>query len=129
MFARPFAFLLASGLVALSGCGPAKLDVEKTYTLDSGDAKIVLLDAQSKQQNITVAFESTDSPIIVLLLKDSDLQKDDDGSFMATSKAVAFKSGEKNSSFTAEVPANTASRVIIRGAASKTTVKVHITNK
>ena len=124
-FARAIALLRAAWLVALSGCGPAKLDVTKDYTVD--EPKIVLLDAQSKPQKITVEFESN-SPITVLLIKDSEIPKDEDGSLTPTNKAMMSKAGEKSGSFTADVPENTATRVVVK---SNTTskVKLHITNK
>ena len=109
-----------------SGAAAPGMTADGPITLD--EPKIVLLDAQSKPQNITVEFESTDSPVTVLLIKDSDLDKDDEGGFAAPKKALAFKQGEKSGSFTAEVPANTATRVVVRSS-NKTNVKLHITNK
>ena len=128
MFLRALAPIFAVGLVTLAGCGPAKLDVTKTYTVEAGEPQIVFLDAQPKPQKITVEFESSASPITVLLIKDADVPKDEDG-FIPTSKAIAFKSGEKSATFSGDVPENTASRVIIRNANSKTSVKLRVTNQ
>ena len=127
MFLRALAPFFAIGLVALAGCGPAKLDVTKTYTLE-GEPQIIFLDAQPKPQKITVEFESSASPITVLLIKDADVPKDEDG-FIPTSKAIAFKSGEKAATFSGDVPENTATRVIIRNASNKSSVKVRVTNQ
>lgn len=127
MFLRALAPFFAIGLVALAGCGPAKLDVTKTYTLES-EPQIIFLDAQPKPQKITIEFESSASPITVLLIKDADVPKDEDG-FIPTSKAIAFKSGEKAATFSGDVPENTATRVIIRNASTKTSVKVRVTNQ
>ena len=128
MFLRAFSSFFGIGLVALAGCGPAKLDVTKTYTLDAGEPQIIFLDAQPKPQKITVEFESSASPITVLLIKDEDVPKDEDG-FISTSKAIASKSNEKAATFSGDVPEKTASRVIIRNASGKTSVKVRVTNQ
>ena len=128
MFPRALAPIFAVGLLALVGCGPAKLDVTKTYTLDAGEPQILFLDAQPKPQTITIEFESSASPITVLLIKDADVPKDEDG-FIPTSKAIASKSNEKAATFSGEVPEKTASRVILRNASTKTSVKVRVTNQ
>jgi hypothetical protein len=125
MLARLSSAALAVAVVSFAGCGPAKLDVNKTYTLD--EPKIVLLDAQPKVQNIKVDFES-DNPVTILLIKDADLAKGEDGSTLPASKALASKVNEKSGSFTAEVPANSASRVLLKNNGAKATVKLHITN-
>src|SRR5205823_5405587 len=125
MFARSSFFILAIATLSLAGCGPAKLDVTKNYTLD--DPKIVILDAQPKVQNIKVDFEA-DNPVIVLLVKDADLPKDDEGGWTAPNKAMASKPEGKSGTLTVEVPANTATRVVVRSSSGKATVKLHITN-
>jgi hypothetical protein len=119
--------LAAACLLTVAGCGPAKLDVERTWTLDA-EPQMLILEAQPKAQNITVTFDSTDTDVTVLLIKESDIPKDEEG-IVPTSKAIAFKSG-KSGSFTGELPANTAAKVIVRSPGSKKTqVKVHLTNK
>jgi len=127
MFLRFSALALGIGLVAVAGCGPAKLDVNKTYTLDSGDTQFVILDAQSKPQKITVEFESS-ADLTVMLIKSSDLGKDEDN-FVDVKKAIAFKKGEKSGSFSGDVPENTETHVIVRNPSAKANVKLHITNK
>ncbi len=125
MILRATALLLAAGLVALSGCGPAKLDITKDYSLES--AKIVILDPQSKPQKITVEFES-DSEVTVMVIKESEITEDN-ADIVDVKQAIAYKKGEKSGSFSADVPENTATRVVARSNAAKAKVKLHITNK
>ncbi len=127
MLARFSCLALAIGLISVAGCGPAKLDVTKNWTLD--EPKMVLLDAQPKPQTIKVDFEA-DNPVIVLVVKDSDLAKDDDGGFTPANKALAAsKAGEKKGEFSADLPANTAARVVARTSGGKATIKLHVTNQ
>ena len=95
MLARTFAICLAVGFASISGCGPAKLDVTKTFNLDGGDAKALLLDAQPKPQKITVEFEATSGTLDVLVFKESDVPKDD-FAIVPTSKALGSKAKEKS---------------------------------
>jgi hypothetical protein len=114
-------------LVGFAGCGPAKLDETKTLQVDS-DAQILQLDPQAKPQSLRVQFESARSPVTVLLVKASDVPGPDDAVYVSTDKAIAFMKGEKSGEFSGEVPANTATVVIVRDAKGQTSVKVHITN-
>jgi hypothetical protein len=125
MILRASALMLAFMLVSLSGCGPAKLDITKEYTLS--EPQIVILDAQPKPQKITVEFEG-DSEVTVLLIKAADAP-DDEAEFVDVKKAIAYKKGEKSGSFSGDVPENTATRVIARSVSPKAKVKLHITNK
>ena len=128
MLARISATILAVGFASLSGCGPAKLDVTKTLDLNTEDAKAILLDAQSKPQKINVEFEATNGTVYVLLFKDADVAKDEDG-IVPANKALGSKANEKSGSFAVDVPENTATRVVVRNASGKTDVKVHVTNR
>ncbi|HXD88269.1 MAG TPA: hypothetical protein VN641_17405 [Urbifossiella sp.] len=128
MFARSTTVAIASlVLVGFAGCGPAKLDETKTLQVDS-DAQILQLDPQAKPQSLRVQFESARSPVTVLLVKASDVPGPDDAVYVSTDKAIAFMKGEKSGEFSGEVPANTATVVIVRDAKGQTSVKVHITN-
>jgi hypothetical protein len=119
--------LLAIALFGFTGCGPARLDVSKTETLDPGEAKSIICDPQSKPQTLTVEFESSASEIIAFVINESEV-KDDNLILVDSSKAIAKAEG-KTGKFTAEVPANTGVHVIIRGAKVKSEVKLHVTNK
>jgi hypothetical protein len=124
-----FSCLLVVGLLTVAGCGPAKLDVTKTYTLEPGDGRAIDLDAQSKAQTLNVDFSSTAGEINVLVMKKDDAPSDDDLLTADAAKALASKLKAKEGTVTAEVPANTAVRVIIRDAAKTSEVKVHVTNQ
>jgi hypothetical protein len=125
MMLRSSCLLLAAGLVALSGCGPAKLDVTKTYTLD-GAPQMVILDAQPKPQKITVEFESSAAEVTVMLIKKSDVPEGEE-SFVPIAKAIVSKK-DKTGTITGDVPEKTETLVLVRGG-TKTDVKLHITNK
>lgn len=127
MFIRLTALFLGIGLVAVGGCGPAKLDVEKSYNLDSGESQLVILDPQPKPQKITVTYEAG-SELTVLLIKASEIKEGEEG-IVPLAKAIASEKGNKTGTISGDLPENTEGRVIIRNPAAKTTVKVHITNK
>jgi hypothetical protein len=121
---RSFSIVLAAGVFALSGCGPAKLDVTKSYTLD-GLPQMVLLDPQPKAQKITIDFEAG-AEVTVLLMKKSDCPEGEEG-FVPVAKAIAYKK-EKSGSFSGDLPEKTEGMVVVRGG-NKIDVKLHITNK
>ena len=125
MLARSAFLLLAIGLTTVSGCGPAKLDVNKTMELDAGAAKPLILDPQPQAQTITVEFESTESSVNVGIFKEEDGKDLDKLDF---AKAIKAEKKSKKGSVSAEVPAKTGCRVIVETLA-KTSVKLHVTNK
>jgi hypothetical protein len=120
-----YAFIaLAFGL--LTGCGPAKLEVTRTFTIDT-QTESLILDPQPKPQRITVEFSSTASDVSVYLIKSEDKESE----LLTTpdkAKTLDSKTG-KEGALTADVPANQMTRVIIRGASKKTDVTVKVTNK
>jgi hypothetical protein len=122
---RPTLVAAALGLL-LAGCGPAKLNENKSYTLTPGDAQSLDLPAISQAQKITVEFTSSAVNVNVHIIKDF---KDRDGLDAPPSKnqTLAEKQG-KEGSFAVDVPANTATRVIVRGANAKTEVTLQLTN-
>ncbi len=62
---------LALGLLMLAGCGP-KLNVEKTYTLASGDIKALILDP-TKRQNVVKIDVTAQNPIhVFVVLKENE---------------------------------------------------------
>jgi hypothetical protein len=120
--------LVALGLVALAGCGPGKLDVSKTLEVDSGEGRAVDCPAVAKPQTIAVEFTSSDADVNVYLFKEEDA-KGEDGIVTSDASKALGKARGKTGNFSAEVPENTATRVIVRGAAKKTKVDIKVTNK
>jgi hypothetical protein len=123
--------LLPVGVVALvlAGCGPAKLDVSKTYSLNvETPAHSIDLDAQTKPQTINVEFSSSEGDVSVLVFKKSDVPTDDDLLIAEPKKAIAMKKG-KTETFTVDIPENTPVRIIVRMELKKTDVQLKVTNK
>jgi hypothetical protein len=130
MLCRCLSIAVAFGLVFLTGCGAGKLDETRTLSLDVGDAaKSIDLQAQSKPQTINVEFSSTGSEVSVYLFKEEDAKGEDGLTSANPTKALAKKTNSKGDSFSAEVPPNTATRLIVRSGGSKTDVKLKITNQ
>ena len=129
MLARAaFAVALAIPFLGLAGCGPAKLDVTKNYTLDpAGEHTYAIdLDAQSKPQTLNVEYEAADSEVTVAVYKASEAE---DLETLQTSKAIKSESGKKSGKLTVEVPENTATRVVVGDSKAKTAVKLRVTNR
>ena len=118
------AFLLAS----INGCGPAKLDVSKTvYVGGDGDIQILELDTQSKPQTINVEFSSSGGEVSVFLYKEEDIRGNSGIENANPAKALGKATNRKEDRFSVQVPANTATKVIIQSV-KKTEVKIKITN-
>ncbi len=130
MSARFALIVCAFGLFLATGCGPAKLNETKTLSVEPGAPVAVDLAAQPKPQKVTVEYSSAED-VTVLVMKEADA-KGEEGLINADiptnkAKALASKKG-KGETFTADVPENTAVRVIFSG--NKTTkVNVKLTNK
>jgi hypothetical protein len=124
MLARPLA-LISLALLLAAGCGPPKLAVDRSFSLDARDAKMFDLPAVSKPQKVTVQFTSSAAEVHVLVFKEEDAQDDP---FAADAKKALVEKKGKEGSVTADVPANTATRVIVRGASDKTDVTLKMTN-
>jgi hypothetical protein len=120
--------LIASGSLLLAGCGPAKLDVSKSWKLEPGEARSVDVAGQSKPQTINVEFKSSAGDVTVCVFKEADCKTDDDLLDTPTSKAIVSKKG-KGESFTADVPENTPVRVVARNPSETSTVDLKVTNK
>lgn len=122
--------LVAVALVWLAGCGPAKLNVNKTLELDSDGVNSIDLPAEPKPQKITVEFSSSDGEVSVYVFKEDDA-KGEAGLLAAPAKAdkaLAKQTGQAGS-LTADIPENTPTRVIVRSEGKKTNVTLKITNQ
>jgi hypothetical protein len=122
------ALALATTALAFFGCGPSKLNETKTWEMDGGDAKALDLPAVSRPQKINVEFNSSDADIYVYLFKEEDAKEDEGILGADAKKALDFKKG-RSGSFSVDVEANTATRVIVRGVQGKTTVTLKVNNQ
>jgi len=127
---------VAIGLLCLAGCGSAKknrskldeamLDVSKSYQMEPGTAQWFFLGKQSNPKKIVVKFTSSGSPVSVLLFRAADVSND---SLTTIDSAKAFGGQTSTSdSFVVELPADTETRVVVRGATKATKVEVKISN-
>jgi hypothetical protein len=119
--------IVAVGALFLAGCGPSKLNENRKLEVEDGEAKAIDLPAVSKPQKVNVEFSSSEGEVSVYLFKAEDAKGDEGLLGSDPKKALASKKG-KSDSFSADVPENTATRVIVRGAAKKTEVQFKITN-
>ena len=121
------AALMVAGLASLSGCGPAKLDQNSKFMIDAHGTPghIVELSAQPQPQAITVEFDSSTTEVTVALFKTSDEVYPEKIDLAKAIKGAKGKSGK----FTADVPANTETKVVVGEASKSTEVKLHITNR
>lgn len=116
---------LLIGLAGLSGCGPARLDETTKFTIDAVSGRVLDLAAQPQAQKITVEFDSTAGEVKVGLFK-TGTQVDADN--LDLTKAIQGTRAVSGA-FTADVPGNTDTQVIVGGASKRTEVKLHVTNR
>jgi len=128
--ARACVVVLVAGLFALAGCGPAKLEVNKTVTVEPNEYNLIGLPKQSQAQKVTVEVDATE-PVNVYVIDSSKETGFPDLSPEKQAEAAKYgkKTGVKKDSLTADVPENTEVTVAIGGATKKVDVKVAITNR
>ena len=126
---RSSLLVLAPVLLFTAGCGSKPLNVEKTLTLDTNTAaQSIKLPAQSKAVKITVEFSSSDKDVSVHVFKESDISNDEAMTSLQKDKALGSATRGKEGKFTADIPENTATRVVVREhAAAKTDVTIKVT--
>jgi hypothetical protein len=103
-------------LVAAVGCGPARLNVEKKFSvgLDVKPAEGWALPAQSVEQTLKVEVSSS-APVDVFVL--TGVNSDDAVVMFADElkkKAVTSKEDVKQDTITAKIPANQPATVVVR---------------
>lgn len=111
-------------LLVAAGCGPAKLNESRTYSMVPGIPQGFDLPVIGKNQTLTVEYTSSAADVSVYVVKDPSGEMDDQP---APASVIASASG-KTGTFTAVVPAKTAVRVMVGGAKGKTDVNLKVTN-
>ena len=117
--------VLAVGFLFLAGC-TAKLNQSKSYSVQPDAAQGFYLPAQPKPQKINIDFKA-DNDVTVLLFKADDAKTDDEAILKPEKQALGFQKG-KSGTFSVDVPENTETRLVIRGAQKTTKVDVKVTN-
>jgi hypothetical protein len=124
-----FLGVITISFMFLQGCGPARLDVTKTFNLSPGDVNAIDLPAQPVAQTINVEFTSTAEKVSVFLFKEEDAKGEAGLTNADNSKALAKTLVSKDGKFSAEVPAKTATRVVVWAGPRTTSVTVTVNNK
>lgn len=119
------AVLLMPGL---SGCGPNRLNVSKTYTLDVHEGRAIDLEPQRQPQKINIEFSVSDGEARVLVFRAEDAPGDEGIMEAPVSKALANQRGSQGS-FSVDLPANTRARVVVRDLSKKAQVTLKVTNR
>jgi hypothetical protein len=120
--------IIGAGVMILVGCGPARLNVSKNYTMDVGDARSIDLDPQPKPQKIDVEFSVSDGEARVLVFRAEDAQGEEGLLSAPASKALGNQRGSRGN-FSVDLPANTKARVVIRDLTKKAEVNIKVTNR
>ncbi|MCS7020724.1 MAG: hypothetical protein NZU63_02715 [Gemmataceae bacterium] len=110
------------------GCGPGRLNVEKKYSMDVGDARAIELEPQSKPQKIQVEYSTSDGEARVLVFRAEDAAGDQGMLEAPASRALGSHRGSSGS-FSVDLPANTKARVVIRDLTKKADVTIKVTNQ
>lgn len=127
MFARSLTAALAAALtLAAAGCGPPVLDEKRSLSVAPGMPRAVDLPAVAKPQTVTVRYDAP-AAVNVYVLKTADFG--DLNAEIPAAKALAKATGGKAGTLTADVPANTATRVVVDATDRKADVELHVTNK
>lgn len=120
------AAVLLAGLALAGGCGPARLDQNQTAEISPGSPKLYDLPAVPQPQTVTVEYDSSAGPVEIGIYRATD---EEDAETVRPDKALKHAKGESKGSISAEVPANTATRVAVGALKGKTSVKLHMTNR
>lgn len=122
------AMVLMTGTVLLGGCGPARLNVDKKYTMDVGDGRAIDLEAQKKPQKVKIEFSVSDGEARVLVFRAEDAQGEEGILEAPASKALGSQRGSTGN-FTVDLPPDTKARIVIRDLTKKADVTIKVTNQ
>jgi hypothetical protein len=123
---RPLLVFAAVVFLTPSGCGPAKLDETKTYTLPPGETKPLTLPAQPRPQRLTVEFEA-DNPVEVGVYKTADVSDPD--APLPTGKALAIERAKDSGVLSVDLGPDVSTTVTVTALSKQTNVKLHLTNR
>lgn len=114
-------------VVFLAGCPKSKIHEKKTYDMEGGTSRELVIEAPSGEQKIKVAFTSTAGPVSVYVLQEDKLgdKKDDIDEDKLPAAAVLGKEKGKDGSINVTVPAKKGYRIVIY-TDKKTTVTVNV---
>jgi hypothetical protein len=121
--------------IALTAMVPAcvrhVLNMEQTFTLESGMVKSFTIEPTSREQKIKVDVTSTNTPVSVYVVLDKDKDKASNevmnrGVRPASSLAALEKT--TGGTFEATVPENTSAVVLVGRASKETQVTIKLTN-
>lgn len=111
-------------LLVATGCGPAKLNEARNYSMTPGTPQGFDLPVIGKAQTLTIEYTSSAADVSIYVIKDPPAEMDDKPAAASVLGTGTGKSG----TVTAAVPAKTAVRVMVGGAKGNTDVALKVTN-
>jgi len=101
---RRFSLLWLLVLVAQSGC--KKLNDNRTVEIEPGEEKLIIADPVSRDQSVTVSWDSEGSPVSVYLFLEKDQKAASDAITLgkASDKMLAKKEQSSEDSLQVQVP-------------------------
>jgi hypothetical protein len=120
---------VAVALLSLAaGCGPPKLNVKQTFSLEAGIPKGIDLPAVNKPQRITVEFTSSAAEVSVYIIKNFKGEEGLGDQPPTKAQTLEMQRG-KSGTVSADVSPDTETRVVVRDARQKTEVSLTVTNR
>ena len=117
-------------LVLAAGC-QAPLNFEKTVQLGAGDVQAFPVDAPRREQKVSVAVTSSNSPldVYIVLEKDQEATKQALLAYRKPASVLAGMEKTQEARLEATIPARNAFVVMLGGATKDTSVKLKLTGR
>jgi hypothetical protein len=122
---------LIAVVVTLPACVRHVLNMEQTFTLESGMVQSFTIEPISREQKIKVEVTSTNTPVSVYVVLEKDKDKaSNEVKNRSGRPPSALASAEKTTghSFEATIPENTSAVVLVGRASKETQVTIKLTN-
>src|SRR5262245_49546873 len=124
---RLCSWLVLAGVILVAGC-QAKLNVEKSFAMQSGDTQFLLIDAPVGEQKINVAVSSGGVPVNLYVVPGSTGEQA--ASAIKDKKGVlASKAGAADPAVDATIPAKQAFVVAVETPEKPANVKIKVTSR
>jgi hypothetical protein len=127
---RAVCLVIVCFALTLAGCNKA-LNFQKTLEVGPGELKSFNVDAPRQNQNVTVSFKSSATPVdvYIVLEKDFELVSKELQNYTKPGAVLNKIEKSKEGSVSADIPAKAEFGVIVTGAVKDTSVEVKLTSK